>query len=117
MRDGGWGGEVRTDEGVELDEFRLRMRLVERLHRRMVRDLREALGHAAGDVADGRGRVPEFGVLVFEPQQLGLPQVIVAVADRRLVEVVVVVVRLLDEAAQLVDPRPDFGLRHSLALL
>ena len=56
-----------ADEGVELGEFPLGVRLVERLHRRVVRDLGEALADAARDPADGGGFAPELGILVLEP--------------------------------------------------
>ena len=106
-----------ADEGVEIGEFALGVGLVQGLHRRIVRDLGKALGDAAGDLADGRGFVLELGILVLESQELLLPEVIVAITDRRLREIVVIAVRLLDQLAQFVDARLDFLLAHRRELL
>ena len=82
-----------------------------------MRDLGKALGDAAGDLADGRGFVLELGILVLESQELLLPEVIVAITDRRLREIVVIAARLLNQLAQFVDARLDFLLAHRRELL
>ena len=106
-----WLDEIREpldrlpDERVEFGELAFRVGLVERLHRRVVRDLGEPLGKPSRDVPDRRIGGGEFREVRFELQELALPHVVVAVANSRLMQIVVVVVGLLDEGPQFRDPR------------
>ena len=88
------------------------MGLVERLHRRVVLHFRKALEKPSRDVSDRRIGGGEFRKVRFELQELALPHVVVAVAYRRLVKVVIVMVGLLYEGPQFLDPRLCVCLVH-----
>ena len=69
------------DEGVEVGKLPARMGLVQRLHRRRVRHLREAANALARNAVRGRGGIVELGMLAFEPEKLLVEKVVVPVAD------------------------------------
>ena len=94
------------------------MGLIERLHRRVVLHFRKALEKPSRDILDWRRSVGKLGKIRLKLQEFLLPKVVVAVAYRRLVKVVVVMVGLLYEGPQFRDPRLCVCLVHqSLELL
>ena len=79
-----------------------------------MRHLGEALAYAARNVPDRRVFRRELGILLLKPKELRLPQVVVAVANRRLVQVVVVAVGLLYQPPQLRNALLDLAFGHLL---
>ena len=74
--------------------------------------LRKALEKTARDILNWRRCVGKLGEIRFELQELLLPHIVVAVAYRRLVKVVIVMVGLLYEGPKFLDPRLCVCLVH-----
>ena len=78
--------------------------VVEAHHGRAVLDRGEQQRRRAGDAPGGRVRAHELGVGVLEEAQLADQGVVVGVGDLGGVELVVALVVVVDEPAQLLDP-------------
>ena len=97
---------------VESNDRVVLERIVERQHRRSVRDLGEISPWCGAD-ALGRGvGSDELRILLLEFLQFAEQAVVLGVRNQRTVEHVIMVIVLFDVGAQLVGARRD-GVRHS----
>ena len=96
------------DEFIEGSELVKGMRLIKRLHRRIVTDLGKTLGDVARDITNRRICAGELRKVVLKRKQLFLPKIIIAIADRGLVQFVVIAIGLLNQSPQFRDPRTGF---------
>jgi hypothetical protein len=93
--------ECLADPLIERAQLLLAERVPERQHRCRVAHRREALGRRHADALRRRVGIDELGLLGLEAHELAQERVVLLVADRRRVEDVVLVVRLLDRRPQL----------------